>query len=348
MPEASTAALSTTSVDTTKAPQTILPTGTDTYTSLTLPTSWTFAPTTTVTGTKTGALTIASSGSNPAPSGIPTYMPQYVQPPGGMPTPPSNATLIQVGFNYGLNYPFVVSQPESASQIFAYLPQGIAYGLGISHHDVIMNGLLPFDTSEKLNYITTLATAYVPKQLVGQLEMSLHMPLSDCYANPNSPVKALMKQINPAIPIQPGSPASGPSSLAWNPAAEATSASGDGAPLGGDSGSSNKVRGTSVGIGVGAVCGAAVYAAAMVYVARRYRRKRAGHQRASSVPSAAAMSQRSGGMGGFFMSGANGRGSGSGSGGRHSRTSNNSSNGRSVREQGISAPIMAENSLGWT
>jgi hypothetical protein len=144
-----------------------------------------------------------------------------------------------------------------------------------------------------------------------------------------------------------------PSSAWYNPGATATSVTGDAAPIGGDTGSSHKVRGSSVGIGVGAVCGAAVYAAAMVYVARRYRNKRKGHQRASSVPTMGEMRESSaGGMSQFFMSGANGgrHSGGSGSGGRGSRQSAGSggSNGRSVREQGISNPIMAENSLGWT
>lgn len=324
---------------------TIHPTGTDTYTSLTLPETWTFAPTTTRTN---DLATAGPSAVTSVPSGIPTYMPQYVQPPGGMPRAPTNATLIQIGFKYGLNYPFVVSQPESASQIFAYLPQGIAYGLGISRKHVVMNGLMPFDTSADLKYITTLATAYVPSEYVSKLELDLHRPFSDCYGNPSSPVKTLMNMINPTIPILSGPSQYGASSSGWDNSAATDAAGGGAAPIGGDSGNSNKVRGTSVGIGVGAVCGAAVYAAAMVYVARRYRRNRANHKRASSVPSQGEMSQRSGGMGSYFMSGANGRRSGSGSGGRGSRTSAGSSNGRSVREQGISAPIMAENSLGWT
>ena len=264
-----------------------------------------------------------------------------------MPAPPSNATLVQVGFNFGLNYLFVVSQPNSASQIFAYLPQGIAYGLGISEHKVVMNALMPYDTSEHNSYVTTLAQAYVPSELVSQMDLDLHTPLSEMYSNPDSPVRTLMNMINPTIPIQPGASIEENPSGAWNPAATTSASAGDGAPIGGDSGSSNKVNPTSAGIMAGAVCGAAVYAAAMVYVARRYRQKRQNHKRASSVPTAGQMSQTSGGgMGGFFMSGANGRGS-SGSGGRGSRASAGSSNGRSVREQGISAPMMAENSLGW-
>lgn len=270
-----------------------------------------------------------------------------------MPAAPANATLIQLGFNFGLNFPFVVNEQDSAGQIFLYLPRGLAYGLGISEHQVVMNALMPFDTSQSLNYITTLAQAYVPSDLVNQLQLDLHTSSAPIYNNPESPVRTLMNMINPTIPILPGASVDGvPVSSAWNPAATTGTSSGDGAPLGGDSGSSNKVSGTSFGIGAGAVAGAAVYAAAMVYVARRYRQKRQSHRRASSVPTAPQMGQTGGGMGGFFMSGANGRGSNrgstAGSGGRGSRTSAGSSNGRSVREQGISAPIMSENSLGWT
>ena len=263
-----------------------------------------------------------------------------------MPSPPSNATLVQLGLNYGLNFPFVVREQDSASQIFAYLPQGIAYGLGISHDKVKMNALMPYDTSKSLQFITTLAQAYVPSEMVDQLELDLHTPMSNIYSNPDDMIRTLMNMINPAIPILPGASMDPEgSSSADNPGATGDPTSGQGAPIGGDTGDSRPVRGSSVGIGVGAVCGAAAYAAAMVYVARRYKKKRLGHQRASSVPAAGEMSEsgNGGGMGGFFMSG--GRGSSAANSG--SRYSGHSSNGRSVREQGISAPVMAENSLGW-
>ena len=264
------------------------------------------------------------------------------------PTHLKTPLLSSLGSTMALTIQFVVGEPESAGQIFEYLPHGIAHGLGIQRHQVVMNALMPFDTSSQLGYITTLAQAYIPSSLVATLEMSLHMPLSQIYSNPDGTVQTLMGMINPTIAILPGASMDGTSSVSgYNPAATSDSSAGDGAPIGGDSGTSHQVRGSAVGIGVGAVCGAAVYAAAMVYVARRYRKKRQGHQRASSVHTSGEMSQRSGGMASFFMSGANGRGSGSGSGGRGSRTSGGSSNGRSVREQGISAPMMAENSLGW-
>jgi len=265
-----------------------------------------------------------------------------------MPTPPTNTTLVQLGFDYGLNYPFVVHSENTTSQIFAYLPQGVAYGLGISQDQVVMNALLPYDTTDSLGYITTLAQAYIPSDQVSALQQGLHSPLGNVYANPDTPVKTLMGMVNPTIPLLPGAALDGTASTAtYNPAATTSASAGDGAPIGGDSGSSSPVRGTSVGIGVGAVAGAAIYAAAMVYIARRYRQKRQAHKRARSVPSVDEMSQvAGGGMGGYFMSGANPR-SPTASGGRDSRHSAGSSNGRSVREQGISNPIMAENSLGW-
>ncbi|TKA47652.1 hypothetical protein B0A54_02026 [Friedmanniomyces endolithicus] len=275
-------------------------------------------------------------------------MPRLVQPPGGMPSPAPNMTLIQIGFNYGLNYPFVVNSENATAQVFAYLPQGIAYGLGLSTKQVVMNALLPYDTSRSSGFIATLAQAYVPSDQVSNLGASLHAPTGNLYQNPDPTVKTLMNMINPVIPLIPGAlMENGSPTSTYNPAATTSAAAGDGAPIGGDSGSSQPVQGKSVGIGVGAVAGAAIYAAAMVYVARRYRQKRKSHERASSIPTAGEMSQASGGgMGGYFMSGANGLRSPTASGGRGSRHSDGSG-GPSVRDQGISHPIMAENSLGW-
>jgi len=292
-------------------------------------------------------------------------MPRYIQPAGGMPDAPSNSTLIQIGFNYQLNYPFVVNTDGSASQIFTYLPEGLAHALDLDQSKVVMAGLMPFDTTATLDYITTLAQAYVPKNLVSQLAQMMHNPNSAFYVQPeDTTVQTLMSMINPAIPLIPGANMNGGSHTQRPADAQATSGAGgvngDGAPIGGDSGASQSIKGSSVGIGVGAVAGAAVYAAAMVYVARRYRKKKASHKRASSIPTAGEMSQRStgqlsgGGMGSYFITGANGRrssptagimGSSRGTGSRNSSGSSN--NGRSVRDAGISAPMMAENSLGW-
>ncbi|KAK4995786.1 hypothetical protein LTR66_004470 [Elasticomyces elasticus] len=278
-------------------------------------------------------------------------MPQIIQPPGGMPKAPLNTSLIQIGFDYSLNYDFVAANSQSADQIFTFLPQGLAYALNVGLDNVTMHALQPFDTSKTLGYITTIALAYIPRNMVDQLQLDLHTPVSSMYNNPSPPVKTLFSMINPSIPVLAGATMNGVALSGTNENSSPTTsaAAGNGAPMGGDSGKSSPVRSTSVGIGVGVAAGAAVYAAAMVYLARRYRNKKARHERADSMPSAGeGMAQvGGGGMGGYFMSGGRGPGRVSPTSGRDSRNSAGSSNGRSVREQGISAPVMAENSLGW-
>ncbi|KAK5141256.1 hypothetical protein LTR04_002673 [Oleoguttula sp. CCFEE 6159] len=310
-----------------------MPTGTDTLTTPSLATSIMLQPT----------LSTTQASSTAIESGIPSSMPRIIQPPGGIPATPRNTTLVQVGFGYPLNYPFVVSTAGSANQIFTYLPQGIAYGLGLPNDQVTMHALQPFDTTKTLGYITTLALAYIPSDMVSQLTLDLHTPVSNLYSNPDPSIKTLMSMINPSFAVLSGASLDGgDASAASNPALATSASVADGAPIGGDSGNSAPVKGTSVGIGVGVVAGAAVYGAAMFLVARRYKKRRQRHQRTPSVPARRGMSQVGGLGGGAFMSG--------GRGGRvspGSRYSDGSSNGRSVRDQGISAPVMAENSLGW-
>lgn len=225
-----------------------------------------------------------------------------------------------------------------------------------------MYGLKPYDTTVDLKYITTLAMAYVPSDKVNQLALDLHNSIAPIYNNPDTSARTVMSFIDPTISIQPGDSTdskSGSNAGSYDGSDPSSTSQSGGAPIGGDAGASAPVKGSSVGIGMGAVAGAAIYAAAMVMVARRYRNRRQEkrHQRNSSVPSAEAgryppMSQRSSrtaGMG-YWMSGARGNyGSGTrSSAGRGSRNSAGSSRGtRSVRDQGISAPVMAENSLGW-
>jgi hypothetical protein len=259
------------------------------------------------------------------------------------PAQQADATLIQIAFDSRLNYHFVLNTTSSPNQIFTFLPQGIAYALGIPPNQVNMSAIKPYDTSASLGYITTLAMAWIPSKLVNELQMDIHLPSSKAYTNPDSSVNTLMSMINPTIPILAGAGTGAAAPTGYNNAAATggANAPGSGGPVGGDIGTSAPINGRSAAIGVGAVAGAAVYAAAMFYVARRYRNKRNSHQRSSSVGSAdrGEMSQRYS-SGGLFMAGGSGRAA--------SRQSDGSgSQGRSVREQGISAPILSENSLGW-
>jgi hypothetical protein len=260
-------------------------------------------------------------------------MPKVIQPAGGVPPQPQNSTLVQIGFQHELNYGFVSENPQSASQIFTFTPQGITYGLGIGQNQVVMYTIEPYDTTKLYGYITTLCLFYVPSDMVNQLAVDLHTPNSGLYANPDPTVATLMSLIVPSIPLLAGQPLdAGTATGASSSSTVSPGAQGGGAPFGGDAGNSSPVSPTAAAIAAPIATGGLLYGAAMVFVARRYKRRRQAHQRTSSVPST-----NSGGSG-AWMSGARAN--------RHSHGSG-SSNGRSIRTQQISAPVMAENSLGW-
>jgi len=150
------------------------------------------------------------------------------------------------------------------------------------------------------------------------------------YNNPDTTTSQLMSFINPAIPLIAGQPMDGSSSGNQAAATTFVGSPGGAAPFGGDSGNSDTVKSSSVAIGTATAAGVVLYGAAMGLVARRYRKKKrnGSHSRNSSMTGGEPA----------WMSGAGGNRSSHGSG---------STQGQSVRSQGISAPVMAENSLGW-
>ncbi|KAH6676511.1 hypothetical protein B0J14DRAFT_455312, partial [Halenospora varia] len=239
----------------------------------------------------------------------------------------------------------------STAQIFKYLPIGIAEGLKLKPEQVRLNSLGPLDTTVQMGYLTTLAMAYIPTNMVDTLGLDIRTPLSGLYQNSDPSVNTLMSYINPAIPLTPGSTlggsttgtGSGSSSTSTTPAGNGGIFNTD------DQKQSAKVSGTTAGIAVAAIGGAAAYGAAMFLVARRYKRRKTSHRRSSSIMSPSEMRQSGSPalMGGAnaFMSG--GRVSPGGTTyDRNSRGSGRSA-GNSARTQQISAPMMAENSLGW-
>jgi hypothetical protein len=257
-------------------------------------------------------------------------MPKVIAPPGGPIKAPENTTLIQIGFTHELNYGFVSTNPTSAQQIFKFLPDGVAYGLLVGNENAKMFNIQPYDTSKAMGYITTLALMYIPTDLVNQLAVDLHTPNSGVYNNPDSTTATLMSFINPAIPLIAGQPMDGTFSGQQAAATTAAGSPQGGAPFGGDSGNSQTVKSSAVAIGTATAAGVVLYGAAMGLVARRYRnkKKKARHSRNTSIT----------GSEPAWMAGAGYS--------RHSHGSG-SSQGRSIRSQGISAPVMAENSLGW-
>jgi hypothetical protein len=273
-------------------------------------------------------------------SGVPPEIPQVIAPPGGLPPAPSNSTLIQLGFNKELKYPFVAATGNSSSQILYYTPLGLVYALGVPASQVIAQSIRPYDTTATLGYITTVVLAYIPTDQVNVLAHDLTTRSTKLFQQKDPSIRTLFSMINPAIPLFPGQGMGGSPSPGYPGGSGSSGASGSGSgtnpggDAGGSSSSSSGVRTSSVGIGLGVVAGAAAYGAGMFYIARRYRKRRQLHNRSSSTASEQ-MSEASGANASLFRSM-------SPYGGANSRNS-----GRSNRTQMISAPVMAENSLGW-
>ena len=319
------------------------PTGTDTLTQVVVPSSIVADP------TKSAPTATESFG----PTGIPSDLPKIITPPYGVPQPPPNTTLIQIGFLYPLNYAFVLAHMESQQQIFKYLPQGIADGLDIPVTNVTMQTLRAYDTTRDLGYITTLALCYVPAEQVNMLNLILKTPSNPIYNNPDKSVKTILSMINPAIPILSDNIINGasPSQNSASPSSSASGSVNEGAPIG-NVDQSSPVRASSVGIAAGVVCGAAAYGAAMFFVARRYRKRKQSHRRSPSMFGSPVMTGSPhdfiGGANTALMSGGRGDPDRSISPGfYHARDSRGSGRSASTGRQQISAPVMAENSLGW-
>jgi hypothetical protein len=283
------------------------------------------------------------------PTGISSTLPRVITNPNAT-VQPEDTTQIQLGFLFPLNYKFVVDNPLSSAQIFEYLPQGVSDGLGLKRDQITMHSLIPLDTTQQMKYITTLALAYIPSNMVSTLSLDLHIPTSAIYNNDDPSINTLMNYINPAIPLSPGSNMETGGGTTGTPGGSGPStnpAPGNGNSVFGDTNEQNQSpgkTGATAGIAMAAIGGSAAYGAAMFLIARRYKKRKQSHRRSSSVLHGGEMRQSGSPAlmgGGAFMSGGrttpgydrNSRGSG--------RTGN------SARTQQISAPMMAENSLGW-
>ncbi|PLN76958.1 hypothetical protein BDW42DRAFT_177757 [Aspergillus taichungensis] len=257
----------------------------------------------------------------------PTALPGSITPPtfGNI---PENSTLIQLGFTRELSYDFVATHTMSSSQIFRYIPLGLQHALRLAADQVAMFAIQPYGNEARDGYLTTLAMAYVPWDQIDTLRKYLHNPISPLYEQPSESEKRLFSLIDPSIPLLvSGEPAAGGSgsggqSGSSNGGSDGSSDGDDSQTDSGDAGasSSSSTKASSVGIGCGVVAGAAAYGAGMFWLARRYRKKRQLHQRSSSTVDQQSEGRDAAG-----------------------RLSPNSQSSRGM----ISAPVMAENSLGW-
>ena len=212
-----------------------------------------------------------------------------------------------------------------------------------------MQSLRAWDTYEDLGYVTTLALAWIPEGLVDNLALLVETSVSRFYNNPDNSTAFLLSMINNAIPITGSNSTDGASTPFGNIPTDTSSTKNAGAPIGGDIGNSEHVRASSVGIGVGVACGAAAYGAAMFFVARRYKKRRQSHLRSPSMFSSPVMSHAGpdAGAGAALMSGAMGERSASPYYDNDGRAGSRGSGRSGSSRHQISAPVMAENSLGW-
>ena len=281
------------------------------------------------------------------PEDLPTNIPKVILSNDPDKPIPEGSVQIQIGFDYPLNYNHVAKNPIAAAQIFKYLPQALAFAGGFKLDKVMVSMLVPYDTRQKWGYVTTIAKVYYPEALVDTLKMDLLQPNSDLYNNANNLVNDLTADINPNIDI-------------WGHIRDEDGGKNDddkndkgsnhdAVDSGDNSGSSSKSQATTAGIAVGALGLSVMYGAAMFIVARRYKRKRQGHRRSSSISGSEASSemQYSGTGSPAMMGGALLSQDTSNYGGAGGRDSHGSGNNTSARTANISAPVATENSLGW-
>ncbi|KAK9239839.1 hypothetical protein V1525DRAFT_338367 [Lipomyces kononenkoae] len=237
--------------------------------------------------------TPATTVTQPAPSSTTAGagLPDVIAPSNGIPTIPPDSTLVQVGFTYALNYPFIVKNPLAVAQIFDYLPRGVSYGLNIDTNQTIMQSIQPYQTAGE-NFIVSMAMLYIPTDLVNTLLLGLHTPSSLFYNNPDPSVNSLMGLIDPTIPLIASTTGSGstatPGESSSGVSSGSTGSGGNGSPSS-DTGSSNGSTVLSgsldtsgspktsskkvIGIAVGAVAGVVLYGVLVFFLARKYRKR---------------------------------------------------------------------------
>lgn len=276
--------------------------------------------------------------------------------------------LIQIGFREGYNYPFVAANAKAAAQIFRLLPRALADAAGFDINKAQVKRLVPLDTQNSLGFITTCAVLTYPISMVEALSIDIKFPNSALYQNQDQLIYNLTQQINPAIPIKLGAfPGDSSGNGGFGGGGSGGGGGGGSSNNGGDpfgagnggngGGGGGGSNGTTAGIVSGAVAVAAAYGVVMFVIARRYKRKKQAHRRASSISNPADMRESGRGspalMGGALLSrdftstGATGGtyGAMTGTSGRESHGSGRSGANNSGRF--ISAPVAAENSLGW-
>lgn len=300
--------------------------------------------------------TLSTGGVPTSATGLPSNLPQALTPWEVPPQQPEDTTMIQISFLYGVNYQFLVGQPMAAAQLFQHLPEALAFAGGFNKDKTVMHSIVPYDTLSTLGYITAQALVYHPTNQISQLAADIKNPNSILYQNPVQIVSNLTNEINSAIDITVGAGLAGLAGGA-NPSSPFPTNTGpnSGDPFNNSGGSGDNTSSTqkaqTAGIALGSAAVASAYGAAMFILARRYKRKRQGHKRNSSISSNSEMRQTASPalMGGALLSrDFTGYGGVQGNPNANANTRHSQGSGHnSARTAIISAPVAAENSLGW-
>ncbi|KID70320.1 uncharacterized protein G6M90_00g085480 [Metarhizium brunneum] len=324
----------------------------------TLPNTDNWLPTTVIIEPTT--FSFSSPTSNPTETSLqalPSTVPRVIRPDtDGDKKPPvlEGAVPIHIAFNYTLHYLFLANDTMAASQIFKYLPDVLSSACGLPADQLPVTELAPYNTLATRGFVTTLARMNYTKALLPALAANLKTPSSAIYQNRDPVLHQFASYIDSTISptgelndgssTDNGGPGSGNDGNSNNSNGNGNDAFGSGNQ--GDQ--TPKQKATTAGIAVAAVGFCALYGAAMFIVARRYKRKRQGHRRASSIVSGQGSPEMRYNdnaspalMGGALLS-RDGSTYG-GTGGRDSHASG----GHSGRTANISAPVATENSLGW-
>lgn len=281
---------------------------------------------------------------------------------------------IQITLDYGFNWNFTVFNGAASAQLAKFIPMLLAKQAKLNETEIKFRRMLPLDLTSQLGYVATRLIAPYPKDQVNKLRVAMHIPTEPFFNHDDILARNISEHVNTAIDILVGSTLTGTGETGTGNNGGGSGNPNDVFNNGGESDKSPSQAGTTAGIAVGAVAVAAAYGAAMFLIARRYKRKKSLHRRASSMgttPSTMRQTDTSSPalMGGALLSrdftsnyGAAAAGAGAGAaaggagavivsgnqpGGRDSQGSGRSGGQQSGRSNYISAPMAAENSLGW-
>lgn len=203
---------------------------------------------------------------------------------------PDGYTLITLGFKSALNYNFVVSNPISSAQIFAFLPEMLRIPFENSYENITVQQLVPLQ-SKAVSYLATVAEVYFPTSEISALSKLISNTSSNLYTDVEGPAKYLAYLIDASIPLTGllGSDTSNPNMSSRN-SSSSTGSSDDNFNSGALGTSIKNINGSGssltsskskiAGLVVGVVAGGCTYIAAMIllirfFVVRRQQAKNA-------------------------------------------------------------------------